>query len=1136
MMRARVQVVGGLAIMAALGGAGALSSCSQSATSVTVRTFQQAQKIDVVCMKVNDANGVALDSPIPTVEEECAQVAANTTGSSLPNHLYAVVTQTNRGLLAVVDLTAGVVIDEDRSTPGINFIPVGAIPTDVTVTPDGRFTFVSSASAGSSAIYGIPNARLLGDSTGLHPPDPLRLPDLLSCGLPQPAEALAVVPTTKAPVGGGASTTSYFVVAILRASGAQKARLVTIDASPFLQATSPDGGASGASTIQPGRLDPCPQLGAAVLSGTLPASWRPNRSWPDGVPYADAGDLAAQEPAPGPSPSCPAPVSTGSGASGDAGVASSVDGAPADAGTGSREAGDDDAAIPFALGVPVDAHPTSIALRKDVPFLYVADGALPLIHVFDLRDPANPAELQPLLATSVSETARRVPVGALAISPVTHDYKTYLYAVDAGKGQLMVFDITDPVALPQTPLLRPHAELNPLAPRDRLAFGAPVASVTFVRHDWPLAASTDTLHEYTGLLCNPNPNALDAMGNALDRGVSYRPNKASTIQSQGTVQNFPFRLRGVFAFATLSNGTIVTIDVDDWDAPCRRPDPMRRADPGLGESPDAVGLTGLLDLPQPAGDSTDLDPYHAPRTFAGTGAGAAVTLEPFFPVSAPHRPRSAFLLLNDPSGGLHVPTVLSTPQLFDFNGAPVAVSGVTGSRPLMLPTALPDGWVDPTYVTPTAEPDPSKRTATSVATQPTSGSDGGVALAPSAAVRLSFDDPTAHLDQDWTVTYEGALPTVSGIEASLSSSTSFQTLLLSSPGASFCARGIEDASIGRMRAMRAVEEVVKFAPTALASTVASLPDWTGDYVEITDDLLPSTDAYWSARGPVDAAPGDACWDFDPSLADDGPAPATGTRAQARYDTCQQAFGAPGSNPDLYLARDLPILNAYDDHLVVGRFGWNGPTESTANRSVVGADPSNVTPLKRVRCCFHHQAAFKVRAGGEWLTVGTTSVGLLHHVRADGAPDSSDGGRILTGGACVPSCESHDTLLNARTFDVPWADPANCASAGVPPAIDRNSPLAMRNPMFSFVMWAGCGALGPSGDHTLSTRDFVWKFQVRSGFTPLTVSLAQGTTTPVSPQSMRFINSLGQLAVVDGQAQGLVIIDLNTLTFAHSPYF
>ena len=244
---------------------------------------------------------------------------------------------------------------------------------------------------------------------------------------------------------------------------------------------------------------------------------------------------------------------------------------------------------------------------------------------------------------------------------------------------------------------------------------------------------------------------------------------------------------------------------------------------------------------------------------------------------------------------------------------------------------------------------------------------------------------------------------------------------------------------------------------------------------------------------------------------------------------------PVRTPILYLARDFPILNAFNDRLVVGRFGWDGATERTANRSVVGPDPSNVSPLKRARCCFHNKAAFKVRTGGEWVTVGTTGIGLLHHVRATAGSVLDDAGQGSSAGACVPSCDAHDTLLNARAFEVPWADPVTCAAAMAPPAIDRNSALAMRNPMFSFVMWAACGAL-PSGDHTLATRDYVWKFQLRSGFSPLTVSLAQGTTTPVSPQSMRFIDSLGQLAVVDGQSQGLVLIDLNTLAFAHTPYF
>jgi hypothetical protein len=67
------------------------------------------------------------------------------------------------------------------------------------------------------------------------------------------------------------------------------------------------------------------------------------------------------------------------------------------------------------------------------------------------------------------------------------------------------------------------------------------------------------------------------------------------------------------------------------------------------------------------------------------------------------------------------------------------------------------------------------------------------------------------------------------------------------------------------------------------------------------------------------------------------------------------------------------------------------------------------------------------------------------------------------------------------------------------------------------------------------RDMIWKFGTRGQFTPLTITLATNNVS-VMPQSMRFIESLGQLAVVDAASQGLVLIDLNTVAFAHAPYF
>jgi hypothetical protein len=66
---------------------------------------------------------------------------------------------------------------------------------------------------------------------------------------------------------------------------------------------------------------------------------------------------------------------------------------------------------------------------------------------------------------------------------------------------------------------------------------------------------------------------------------------------------------------------------------------------------------------------------------------------------------------------------------------------------------------------------------------------------------------------------------------------------------------------------------------------------------------------------------------------------------------------------------------------------------------------------------------------------------------------------------------------------------------------------------------------------VTTRDLAWKFTVSGGFSPITISLAGTTGATVAPQSMLFISSLGQMAVVDGSQQGLVLIDLDTVAFS-----
>jgi hypothetical protein len=1095
------------AAMAAAAGA-SMTSCAQTPPNVTTHSLQQSQKLDVVCIQVNDANGNPV-VPVPVEEGQCAPVAANVVGQTLPYHLYGLVTQTTLGEIAVVDLTAGNVVDVDRTTPGVDFVPVGANPTDVAVSHDGQLSFVSSADPNKMAIYAIDNRRLLGDSILAGDGGALRLTDLSACALPQPPQALAVVPMS---AQDGGATGSYALVALLRASGGAPASVIAIDPAVL-------------SSAPPGSLPACAFLGAViggtVLSGALPAA-PSGVPWPDGVPYADAGGST--------------------GVPGCLGAAGADDGGNTDAGDAGANATTEGGPASPPLGPP---QPTSMALRSDVPVLYIADNAVPVIHVIDLHDPTHPVELDPLVATSAVDPARRVSVGPIAISPPTHDYKTYLYAIDALQGTVMVYDVTDAASSPRSPMVRPHQELNPLAPPDRLSFSSPVASVAFAQHDWPLPSQSDPnhYHQYTGLLCNPNPNAHPDAGAFVDNGAYYRVDQAPLIQSMdtlgGTVQSFPTRLRGVFGFATLSNGNVVTLDVDDWDAPCRRPDPMT-AGAFVTENGVATysgGISGVLDVPEPAPSASDLDPYHAPLTYNPVlGDTPAVTLEAFFPVSAPHRMRSSFLLRNDPLTGLHIPNLLGAPQLFNASGSPVATLA-SGASPLLLPTPLAPGYVDPTYVANPTEPNPQSRTFLSqgLATPAASASippvlfPGQSATGPTG-VRVSFDDPTAHQDQDWTVTYEGALPTVSGIAADIDSTlpdpNAYQTLTLSATGARFCARGIEDWTVGQARAntmLTALNDAFQSSPPN-GIDEQSLPQWTSDYVEILDDPLPADDPYWAEPSSAND-----CWDGD--LADDKSLLTSSPLGQDRYNFCAQNFGA-AVNADAYLARDLPILHAHDDSLEVGRFGWvssdtSPVAEQTTTRVVVGAVPgSNANPafLRPTRCCFHHQVTFKVRTGGEWVAVGS-SVGLLHQVVK--APD----------GSCVLSCDPRTALMNARAFDVPWSTAPACAAPAVLPTLNRDSVLAMRNPMFSFVMWGACGArpLG-SLDHTLATRDLTWRFSMRGSFSPLTVSLVSPVTGgAVNPQSMRFIDSLGQVAVVDSESQGLVLIDLNLVAVAHN-YF
>ena len=763
----------------------------------------------------------------------------------------------------------------------------------------------------------------------------------------------------------------------------------------------------------------------------------------------------------------------------------------------------------------------------------------------------------------------------MAVSPTTRDFKRFLYAVDGTQGSIMVYDVTDPIGGPHVPLTRPHPALDPFQPPDRILFGAPVKSVAFAQHDWPLTESypqngtsgspVPLSTAETGLLCNPNPNvnlsgrSSIALGIAAeqgpfsDDGAYYR----AAIGFQALPLG-PSRLRGVFAFATLTNGSVITIDVDDWDAPCRRPDPLapHGAILSLASPPPPTGSDVIADdivagpfsaiaPPQPSAGTDDTNPYHVPVAFSNAYTDSPVSLEWFFPVAAPHRARAGFILSNSTVTGNHAPYLLGVPQLFS-SGAPLATTGPQAvGYPSLVPTDTP--FVDPSDTANPTEPNPIDRVP--VFSLPAGIDDAGVVDAgpdgssadltfvqsvpgQTPGIRFAWEDPEVYVDQDWTVTYEGPLPGFFDnggnplIQASVyaynalnatqtvedGGALDYSAVWISDTGAYFCSKGIEDVAAGAQRA----------AAENNAASAASLPTFpsgfetqVGDFVQMTASIRAPTDPYWGLEN--------VCW---------GALSPSPQQPEERAALCADTYGYPYGTqaPTAFsLQRDFPILEAHDDKLLIGRFGYVGGTPvahapgSTA-WTVVGKDPSNAPFLALMQCCFSNQVQFNVRTGGQWAVVGSQNA-FLHHIVATG-----------TDARCAPSCEARDALLNGRAAPIRQPCPGQAL-----PGINRDSVLAMRNPLFAFLVWDGLNQTAcvngstPDAADSPPLRDMTWTFSTRGSFVPQLMSIA-GTNSNVSPTAMYYIDSLGQLAVIDSASQGLILFDLDSVSEAHAPYF
>jgi hypothetical protein len=330
------------------------------------------------------------------------------------------------------------------------------------------------------------------------------------------------------------------------------------------------------------------------------------------------------------------------------------------------------------------------------------------------------------------------------------------------------------------------------------------------------------------------------------------------------------------------------------------------------------------------------------------------------------------------------------------------------------------------------------------------------------ALTMNLEDPRAHVaDQNWTVTFEGALPGFAQRVAYLTLTGATPTL--TDPDSRFCDSGVLGQNA--VAWMLAEQQKPDLAAAGLGASQLA------DYVQITSDLPNPQDPYWTqgmpppgmASGPPGicrdptnpttcaclppsnphSTPGCSC--TDPNAASNDAStcackkPDTCKPLACDYSTCEGVFGTidvPALDPH----RDLLITEAFEDHLELVPRG--GSTVQLPGTQVV-----ELLPL--MKCCFPTVLTFAVRAGNQWVVVGDQA-GLLHHVIATEATLS--GNPPTPFGACRNSCDATLARRNARLVESdPALDPI--AIPDRPPGTIDPSPSFL-NPMFRFGIFRG----------------------------------------------------------------------------------
>jgi hypothetical protein len=506
-----------------------VSSCRSGADNVVLSSLNRSAKLQFLCADIDVASGnqFVLKALLPSGLCDGETAVAP---EIVPQFLGAV-TQIERGEVAVVNFTRGIIANTSPTIPGVTAVTVDEQPTGIQISPfQPDYTFLTSFSAKS--LQAIPTEALITGSAELPTPEPQRF-DAGPTDLVLHELALSVLITNDAGQVTGAESAviyRYLYVAIPELGAVAQVQVVI---NPV----------SGAQFLLPPVLLPLDIMGCPVAQIPPPDSDGNdyNRICPQAVMDPNNPESRVIKTVTTTQPCFEGPTT------GPRPVALTID-RGAEHGDGSASGTGDDS--------------------DDV--LLVADANQPVIHRFALGRGGATALPPIFTGTPTSEIDVTPLVPASSARDDQAATQRYLYAVSAIDSSLLAVNYTeDPAGTPEDEKTF-GAVLPVLAGVSARANEENVESRDRVRFAFANVRAIEVVSPFYELEDEPN-----GPGMQVPEVDICDPSDGNELALGQTATN----MRGVFLAVSLSDATMFFLDIYDLNAPCRGGSSLNACEP-----------------------------------------------------------------------------------------------------------------------------------------------------------------------------------------------------------------------------------------------------------------------------------------------------------------------------------------------------------------------------------------------------------------------------------------------------------------------------------------------------------------------------------------------------------------------------